>query len=161
MSAAFDDALVVNWESLEGTFGLPDPDDEDVVAAALVGGAGVIVTSNLKDFPPQTIPEPLTVVSPAQFAADTVAVSPDIAHRAVVAIASRLIRPALTVDQILEHLETRYNMVESVELIRGTIYRGFAPTRGSVPAWATVRWGLRLGRNQWHGETARMCDRCL
>jgi PIN domain len=39
MSAAFDDAIVVNWESLEGTFGLPDVDDEHVVAAALVGGA--------------------------------------------------------------------------------------------------------------------------
>jgi predicted nucleic acid-binding protein len=121
MSTAFDDALVMNWEPLEGTFGLPDPDDEHVVAAALVGGAGVIVTSNLKDFPPPTIPEPLKVVAPAQFAADTVAVSPDMARRAVVAIASRLTRPALAVEQILERLETRYNMVESVELIRGTI----------------------------------------
>lgn len=121
MSTVFEDALVLNWEPLEGTFGLPDPDDEHVVAAALVGGAGVIVTSNLKDFPPQTIPEPLNVVSPAQFAADTVALSPDIARRAVVAIASRLSRPALTVDQILERLETRYSMAESVELIRGTI----------------------------------------
>ena len=59
MSAAFDDAIVVNWESLEGTFGLPDVDDEHVVAAALVGGAEVIVTSNLKDFPPQQIPNRL------------------------------------------------------------------------------------------------------
>lgn len=121
MSAAFDDALVMNWEPLEGSFRLPDPDDEHVVAAALVGGAGVIVTSNLKDFPPQAIPEPLKVVSPAKFAADTVAVSPDIAHRAVVAIASRLTRPALTVDQILDFLENRYNMIESVDLIRSTI----------------------------------------
>ena len=82
MLSAFDDALVENWEPLEGTFGLPDPDDEHVVAAAMVGGAEVIVTSNLKDFPPQRIPEPFKVVSPAQFAADTVSVSPDVARRA-------------------------------------------------------------------------------
>ncbi|CAN5390931.1 hypothetical protein BH09ACT7_BH09ACT7_60170 [soil metagenome] len=50
MSSAFNDAVVANWESLEGTFGLLDIDDEHVVAAALVGGADTIVTSNLKDF---------------------------------------------------------------------------------------------------------------
>ena len=50
MRLAFDDAIVANWESLEGTFGLPDVDDEHVVAAALVGGADVIVTSNCETF---------------------------------------------------------------------------------------------------------------
>lgn len=121
MSTAFDDALVVNWEALDGTFGLPDPDDEHVVAAALVGGAGVIVTSNLKDFPPHQIPDPLTVLSPAQFAADTVAVSPDIAHRAVAEMASRFVRPKLAINQILDRLAHRYNMIESIEIIRRTI----------------------------------------
>ena len=32
MSSAFDDALVTDWEPLEGTYGLPDPDDEHVLA---------------------------------------------------------------------------------------------------------------------------------
>jgi hypothetical protein len=115
MNAAFDDAVfVVNWESLEGTFGLPDVDDEHVVAAALVGGAEVIVTSNLKDFPPQQIPQPLKVISPAQFAADTAAVSPDNARQAVIAMATRFVRPPSTLD----HLAARYAMIEAVELIR-------------------------------------------
>ena len=91
---------MVNWESLDGTFGLPDVDDEHVVAAALVAGADVIVTSDLKDFPPQQIPKPLTVISPREFAADTVAVSPDIAYRAVIAMASRFVLPSSTVDEI-------------------------------------------------------------
>ena len=121
MRTAFDDAIVVSWESLEGTFGLPDIDDEHVVAAALVGGADVLVTSNLKDFPPQQIPKPLTVISPAQFAADTVAVSPDIAYRAVIGLASRFVRPSSTVDEILDHLVARYTMIEAVELIRSVI----------------------------------------
>lgn len=119
MSAAFDDAVVANWESLEGTFGLPDVDDEHVVAAAVVGGAQVIVTSNLRDFPPQQIPKSLSVKSPAQFAAETVAVSPDVAHQAINAMSSRFVRPPSTVDEILDQLIARYAMVEAVELIRG------------------------------------------
>jgi hypothetical protein len=32
MSTAFDDALVENWESLDGSFALPDADDEHVTS---------------------------------------------------------------------------------------------------------------------------------
>jgi PIN domain len=118
MSSAFDDALVENWELLDGTFGLPDPDDEHVVAAAFIGGAEVIVTSNINDFPTQRIPEPLRVSSPAEFAADTVAVSPDLARRAVTVMSARFFVPPLNIDQILGRLTGRYGMAEAVELIR-------------------------------------------
>jgi hypothetical protein len=118
MSAAFDDALVENWEPLEGSFGLPDRDDEHVVAAALVGGADVIVTSNLKDFPPQLIPHPVVVTSPAEFAADTVAVSPDTAHRAIQSMVARFSSPPMTPDQVLDRLIERYGMLEAVDLLR-------------------------------------------
>lgn len=120
IATAFDDALVENWESLDGSFALPDPDDEHVVAAALVGGAEVIVTANLKDFPSQRIPEPIKIVSAAEFAANTVAVSPDIALRALQAISKRFYTPPQTVDQILDLLITRYGMDEAVGLIRST-----------------------------------------
>jgi hypothetical protein len=51
MRSAFVDAETAGWEPLDGTFGLPDADDEHVVAAAVIAGADVIVTQNLKDFP--------------------------------------------------------------------------------------------------------------
>ena len=120
MTSAFDDALVENWEPHEGAFGLPDPDDEHVVAAAVVGGAGAIVTDNLRDFPTAKIPPHIKVLSPAKFAADTVSVSPDLARRALQAMASRFSTPALTTDEILARLVERYRMGEAVELIRAT-----------------------------------------
>jgi predicted nucleic acid-binding protein len=118
MTTAFDDALVDNWEPLEGAFGLPDQDDEHVVAAAVVGGAGAIVTANLRDFPAARIPAHIKVLSPAHFAADTVSVSPDVARRAVEVMARRYSEPAMSVDDVVTRLVERYGMTEAVELIR-------------------------------------------
>jgi predicted nucleic acid-binding protein len=118
MTIAFDDTLVENWEPYDGTFNLPDPDDEHVAAAALVGGAGAIVTANGKDFPIARIPTPIKVLSPAEFAADTVSVSPDVALQAVEIMTSRFSKPPLTTEEILTQLVQRYQMTEATELIR-------------------------------------------
>lgn len=45
------DCLINGYEALIPTLTLPDPDDRHVLAAAIHGGAGVIVTFNLSDFP--------------------------------------------------------------------------------------------------------------
>lgn len=49
------------------------------------------------------------------------AVSPDLAYRAVSAMASRFVRPSSTVDEILDHLAARYAMIEAVGLIRAVM----------------------------------------
>ncbi|MBF6173416.1 PIN domain-containing protein [Nocardia blacklockiae] len=119
MKSAFDDALVEGWEPHEGTFGLPDPDDEHVLAAAVVGGAGAIVTDNVRDFPHAQVPDHIQILKPAQFAADTVAVSPELALQAVEILVCRRKNPPETVEGVLERLVARYGMVEAVELVRG------------------------------------------
>ena len=121
MRAAFDDALVEGREGLDTTYGLPDPDDEHVVATAVVGGAGTIVTHNVKDFPPDRLPAHLEVFRPPEFLLSTVSLDPHRGLRAVVEIAKRSGRrgPALTVPAILDLLVQRYGLTEAVEVLRG------------------------------------------
>ncbi|AXK87325.1 PIN domain-containing protein [Nocardia farcinica] len=117
MTSAFDDALVENWQPHEGTFGLPDPDDEHVLAAAVVGGAGAVVTHNVRDFPRNRVPHHIQILEPAQFAADTVSVSPQTALLAVETMAARFHHPPMSVAQVLRMLADRYAMGAAVDLI--------------------------------------------
>jgi predicted nucleic acid-binding protein len=117
MRTNFDDAEVQNWQPYEGTFGLSDLDDEHVLAAAVAGHAGAIVTDNLKHFPEDKIPPGIQIVSPSEFAANTVDVSPARALRAVTAITARFDKPPMSVDEFLSILRERYGMDEAVDLI--------------------------------------------
>ena len=120
MRTHFGDAEVHGWEPLEGTFGLPDPDDEHVVAAAVLAGAGAIVTHNLKDFPADRLPDPLEAIDAHEFALNTVSLDPSRAMRAVQTIAGRSggVGPTRSVQDVLQILEDRYRMVETVNLLR-------------------------------------------
>jgi predicted nucleic acid-binding protein len=119
MRLAFDDAEVSGWEPLVGTFGLRDADDEHVVAAAVTGQAGAIVTLD-RDFEPDKLPPGLDVISPAKFAHNTVSLHPRLALRAVDQMALRSGRKGrtLSVYEIFHILETRYGMNDAVELLR-------------------------------------------
>jgi hypothetical protein len=122
MRTAFNDAEVHGWEGLEGTYGLPDPDDEHVVAAAVVAGAGAIITFNFRDFPPSILPADVRAIAPADFAASTVSLDPVRARAALGAIAARSGRRGtrLTEDEILDILAARYGMARAVDIIRQT-----------------------------------------
>jgi hypothetical protein len=55
MDTAIRDCLVTGYSGLVDSLSLPDPDDRHVLAAAIHGGAGLIVTFNLADFPAQSL----------------------------------------------------------------------------------------------------------
>lgn len=118
---SFDDSEVRGWEALDGTYGLPDPDDEHVLAAAVVAGAGAIVTLNMKDFPADLLPPGVQVLSPREFAVGTVALDPGRAVVALSMIARRSGRrgPSLTVEQVLDRLASRYDMGQVKEILQG------------------------------------------
>lgn len=126
MRTHFADSLVSEWEPHEGTFGLPDENDEHVLAAALVGGAEVIVTHNLKDFPADLLPSSIEALSPAEFVRNTVDLSPRVAIAAVDDIVGRSGRtgPALTREVLLSTLHERYGMAEAVASMRSFVSAG-------------------------------------
>lgn len=55
MNQAVPDCLVTGHEPLINSIDLPDPDDRHVLAAAIVAGAQLIITFNLKDFPKEAL----------------------------------------------------------------------------------------------------------
>jgi hypothetical protein len=110
MAEVFDGSLVVGLEPLDGTFGLPDPDDEHVVAAAVTGGADIIVTDNLRDLPADVLPDGLHVLAARDFAAEIVSSSLSVAARALAMIAGRYTNPPRSPLDLLAILEERYRL---------------------------------------------------
>jgi predicted nucleic acid-binding protein len=106
MRTTFPDALVTEWEELVPTIDLPDPDDRHVVAAARAGGADVIVTDNLADFPPSALPASIIRQSLDDFLLDIFDLQPGHAVTAVRSIAGRTGKsgPRMTASEIAAYL---------------------------------------------------------
>lgn len=123
MRLAFDDSCVTGWERLEGSYGLPDPDDEHVLAAAEFANAGAIVTVNIKDFPRDRLPPSIGIQSPPEFAQNTVEVNPTGAAVAIRTLASRSGRfgRGRSPAEILDDLDRLYAMSDAAALIRPLI----------------------------------------
>ena len=66
------------------------------------------------------MPFGIDIIRPAEFALNTVALNPRRALRVIEDVAGRSGRtgPKLSVDQVLNHLVSRYGMNGAVELIR-------------------------------------------
>lgn len=87
--------------SLVAPVGLPDPDDEHLIAAAIAGGAEVIVTENLKDLPDHLLPAGIRALGPQDFLHDMVCADPHQAARALSAMTFRRRNPPQSASDIL------------------------------------------------------------
>ncbi|WP_340538181.1 PIN domain-containing protein [Nocardioides sp. GXZ039] len=118
MNRAVRDCLVTGYEPLVDALELPDPDDRHVLAAAVKARVQVIVTSNLRDFPPDELPAwDIEAKGPDAFILDQIDLSRDTVYGAVQRIAESWANPPGTVADVLTSLE-RNGLVRSVAALR-------------------------------------------
>lgn len=100
------DCLVTDYEALIPTLTLPDPDDRHVLAAAIHGGAGLIVTFNLGDFPASVLVKyRIEAIHPDEFIVRLWDEAPAVVLRAMRLHRASLKRPAKSAAEYLATLE--------------------------------------------------------
>jgi len=93
--AAWPGAEVVPKDGLEARLWLPDPDDIHVLAAAIAGGADLILTFNARDFPKHLLAEEgLVRAAPDAFLMDLWLADPDAVATAVARVLDEAARMA-------------------------------------------------------------------
>lgn len=101
---------------------LPDPDDRHVLAAAIRCGAQVIVTINLKDYPPETLAAfDLEAQHPDLFLLNLVDLDPGAVVTAVHQQQKDLTRPPMSLPELLDILE-RQGLVQTVAALRTLLF---------------------------------------
>ncbi|MFL4475050.1 PIN domain-containing protein [Paeniglutamicibacter sp. MACA_103] len=105
MREHFPDALVEDYESLTGVMTC-DEKDRHVLAAAVRANAELLVTFNLKDFPPASSkPFEVEVVGPDDFLLDQLDLHRSAVLRCLEQQVAAYQDPALTMAECLSHLE--------------------------------------------------------
>lgn len=106
MDAHVHDCLVEGYESLIPAIDLPDDNDRHVLAAAIVAGADVIVTYNLKDFPDEKLNcYGIEAQHPDEFLTHLIDLAPSRVCAAAAGIRSRLRKPPKTAAEYIDTLE--------------------------------------------------------
>lgn len=118
MDEHFPGALVTGYEARSAGLDLPDAGDVHVLAAAIEGGADLIVTCNLRDFPPDRLaPHGLAAQTPDMFIAGLIAADLEAVLAAVQDHRAALTDPPRTANEHLVALE-RLGLIRTVSLIR-------------------------------------------
>lgn len=124
MNDAVPDALISGYEPLINSIILPDTNDRHVLAAAIVGRADVIVTANLKHFPPEALsPYGIEAQHPDEFLMHQRDLNPERFLQCVKRIRARLVSPSRTPDEYIESLRKCQLVLvaDAIERVRGLI----------------------------------------
>jgi hypothetical protein len=112
------DALVTGYRQLIPALNLPDSHDRHVLAAAVRGGASVIVTNNTKDFPAEALEEfEIEAQTPDEFILHLIGLYADEVLQAAETHRGSLRNPPKTREEYLRTLE-RQGLIESVTALR-------------------------------------------
>jgi len=118
MDKAAPDALVTGYQHLIRGLVLPDRDDRHVLAAAIRGGASLIVTSNLADFPPEALnPFDIEAQHPDEFILHLLDLTPGLVIEAAHNHRTSLKNPPKTVEEYLDSLESQ-GLTQSASALR-------------------------------------------
>lgn len=121
MNAAVPDCLVEGYEGLEIGLSLPDSNDRHVLAAAIQCKAKIIITQNLKDFPPKVLTQHrMQAQHPDDFVLRCTNRHPEIVAKVVRDQAARLQNPPMTVDQVLTRLHDN-GLVQTTAKLKGLV----------------------------------------
>ena len=118
MDAHFPAAIVTDYDALMADIDLPDLGDRHVLAAAIHGGADVIVTFNQQDFPAAQLAEhAMAAKHPDAFIGDLFDSNPDTVLAAARDHRNALKKPPKSSEEYLADLE-RIGLVRSAALLR-------------------------------------------
>jgi len=118
MNTAFPDADVRGYEDRITVIELPDEDDRHVVAASLVSESDLIITFNLKDFPPGRLKAfEVEAQHPDDFLVELYKLDRRRGHQAYIKQLKRLKNPPIESDELLRIL-TKAGLPKTAALLQ-------------------------------------------
>jgi hypothetical protein len=118
MNERAEDALVTGYQALIDGLHLPDLNDRHVLAAAIVGHADVIVTRNLRDFPPEVLDRyDIEAQHPDEFIRHLLDLSPVLVVDAIRDQQASLTKPPIPMPELLDIFES-IGLAETVAELR-------------------------------------------